>query len=217
MSTPHTSSTPTAKATQNTRYRSTAQTVHSTNAASTNSRSHLLDPRGSPLNIHTRQRHQLHHCHLSRTIHPAPAPTSNRHGGQQRSRHHGEQRHLLRQEVQTLLNGCQLRQRTNRHRKDRSEKNLQKTQQRGSPHEAPTLSSIHHTYDRQGNRPAQRGTPATDSHKIHKVEIVSSDMMHDMEVARAPTKGLIRQRSDSASEGAKRRKAHALRYITTPQ
>ncbi len=57
--------------------------------------------------------------------------------------------------------------------------------------------------------------PQTDSHKIHKVEIVSSDM-HDMEVEKAPTKGLIRQRSDSASEGAKRRKAHALRYITTP-
>ena len=51
----------------------------------TNSRSHLLDPRGSPRNIHTRQRHQLHHRHLSRTIHPALAP-SNRHGGQQHSR-----------------------------------------------------------------------------------------------------------------------------------
>ena len=56
----------------------------------------------------------------------------------------------------------------------------------------------------------------TDSHKTDNVEIVSSDM-NDMEVAREPTKGLIRQRSDSASEGAKRRKAHALRYITTPQ
>ena len=56
----------------------------------------------------------------------------------------------------------------------------------------------------------------TDSHKTNNVEIVSSDM-NDMEVAREPTKGLIRQRSDSASEGAKRRKAHALRYITTPQ
>jgi len=56
----------------------------------------------------------------------------------------------------------------------------------------------------------------TDSHKTHNVEIVSSDM-NDMEVAREPTKGLIRQRSDSASEGAKRRKAHVLRYITTPQ
>ena len=59
-------------------------------------------------------------------------------------------------------------------------------------------------------------TTQTDSHKTNNVEIVSSDM-NDMEVAREPTKGLIRQRSDSASEGAKRRKAHALRYITTPQ
>jgi hypothetical protein len=56
----------------------------------------------------------------------------------------------------------------------------------------------------------------TDSHKTNNVEIVSSDM-NDMEVARESTKGLIRQRSDSASIGAKRRKARALRYITTPQ
>ena len=59
--------------------------------------------------------------------------------------------------------------------------------------------------------------PPIDSHNIHQVGIVSSDNMNDMEVARAPTKGLIRQRSDSAREGAKRRKAHVLRYITTPQ
>jgi hypothetical protein len=58
--------------------------------------------------------------------------------------------------------------------------------------------------------------PPNDSRNTNQVEIVSSDM-NDMEVARAPTKGLTRQRSDSASEGAKRRKAHVLRYITTPQ
>ena len=58
--------------------------------------------------------------------------------------------------------------------------------------------------------------PQNDSRNTKPVEIVSSDM-NDMEVARAPTKGLTRQRSDSASEGAKRRKAHVLRYITTPQ
>ena len=56
--------------------------------------------------------------------------------------------------------------------------------------------------------------PPNDSRNNNQVEIVSSDM-NDMEVARAPTKGLTRQRSDSASEGAKRRKAHVLRYITT--
>jgi hypothetical protein len=61
-----------------------------------------------------------------------------------------------------------------------------------------------------------KAPPPIDSHNTHQVEIVSSDM-NDMEVARAPTKRLIRQRSDSAREGVKRRKAHVLRYITTPQ
>ena len=49
--------------------------------------------------------------------------------------------------------------RTNRHRRDRSAKNLRKTQQRGPPHETPPLSSIH-THGSQNTRPAQRSTPA---------------------------------------------------------
>jgi hypothetical protein len=65
-------------------------------------------------------------------------------------------------------------------------------------------------------QPSEEAPPPTDLNTIAQVEIVSSDM-NDMGVVRAPKKGLIRHRSDSASEGAKRRKAHVLRYITAPQ
>ena len=43
--------------------------------------------------------------------------------------------------------------------KTQQRENFRKNQQRGPPHKAPTLSSIH-TYGRQETRPAQRGTPA---------------------------------------------------------